>query len=258
MFWAVILFAGQTHFRCLGNRNHESTRCSRTGEFALGADHRRVYPPVMRPLWALVIYIVVVFFGGALLAPWLCWLAQFFAHFFPKLANTPFHRFMDRSFLILALAGVWPLLRALGVKSPRETGLVPPYGQSKKVFGGLLLGFVSLAVVAGIVLASGGRALTGNAPAGKIIGTVLSAAGTAAVVATLEEILFRGGVFGGLRRMFYWPLALGLSSLVYALVHFLRRADFTGVPAGIPASDCCRGCWPDLRIFMRSFRAFSA
>ena len=135
---------------------------------------------------------------------------------------------MDRSFLILALAGVWPLLRALGAKSLRETGLVPPYGQSKKLFGGLLLGFISLAVVAGIVLVSGGRALTGGVSAGKIIETVLSAAGTAAVVATLEEILFRGGVFGGLRRMFYWPLALVLSSLIYALVHFLHRADFTG------------------------------
>ena len=182
----------------------------------------------MRPLWALVIYIVVVFFGGALLAPWLYWLAQHFAHSVPKLAGAPFHRFLDRSFLLLALAGVWPLLRALGAKSLRETGLVPPYGQSKKLFGGFLLGFISLAVVAGIVLAYGGRALTGGVSAGKIIETVLSAAGTAAVVATLEEILFRGGVFGGLRRMFYWPLALVLSSLIYALVHFLHRADFAG------------------------------
>ena len=182
----------------------------------------------MRPLWALVIYIVVVFFGGALLAPWLYWLAQHFAQSVPKLAGAPFHRFLDRSFLILALAGVWPLLRALGAKSLRETGLVPPYGQLKKLSGGFLLGFVSLALVAGIVLLSGGRALTAGASAGKIIGTILGAAGTAAVVATLEEILFRGGVFGGLRRMFYWPLALVLSSLIYALVHFLHRADFTG------------------------------
>ena len=182
----------------------------------------------MRPLWALVIYIVAVFFGGVLLAPWLYWIAQHFAPAVPKLAGAPFHRFVDRSFLILALAGVWPLLRALGARSLRETGLVSPYGQSKKMSSGLLLGFVSLAVVAGIVLVSGGRALTGVAPAGKILGTLLSAAGTAAVVATLEEILFRGGVFGGLRRMFYWPLALGLSSLIFALVHFLQRADLTG------------------------------
>ncbi len=182
----------------------------------------------MRPLWALVIYMVVVFFGGALLAPWLYWLAQHFAQSVPKLAGTPFHRFLDRSFLILALAGVWPLLRALGAKSLRETGLVPPYGQSKKLFGGLLLGFVSLAVVAGIVLFYGGRALVGGASAGKIVENILSAAGTAAVVAVLEETLFRGGIFGGLRRMFYWPLALLLSSLIYALVHFLQRADLAG------------------------------
>ena len=185
----------------------------------------------MRLLWALVIYMVVVFFGGALLAPWLFWLAQHFAHSVPKLANAPFHRFMDRSFLVLALAGVWPLLRALGAKSLRETGLVPPYGQSQKLFGGLLLGFVSLAVVAGIVLAAGGRATAGSSSVEKIIETILNAAATAAVVAILEEILFRGGVFGGLRRLFYWPLALGLSSLIYALVHFLQRADFAGTMA---------------------------
>ena len=67
---------------------------------------------------------------------------------FPQIAHAPFHRFVDRSFLILALAGLWPLLRALGTTSFREAGLVPPYGQSRKFFGGLLLGFCSLAVVA--------------------------------------------------------------------------------------------------------------
>jgi membrane protease YdiL (CAAX protease family) len=182
----------------------------------------------MRPLWALVIYIVVVFLGGALLAPWLYWLAQDFAHSFPKLAGAPFHRFVDRSFLILALIGVWPLLRALGAKSLRETGLVPPYGQSRKLFGGLLLGFISLAVVAWTVLFCDGRALVHGASSVKILQTILGAAGTAAVVAVLEEILFRGGVFGGLRRVFYWPLALGASSLIYALVHFLQRAELAG------------------------------
>ena len=64
---------------------------------------------------------------------------------------------MDRSLLILALAGLWPLLRALGVNSWREIGLVALHGQWKKLFGGLLLGFLSLAVVAGTALACGNR-----------------------------------------------------------------------------------------------------
>jgi len=182
----------------------------------------------MRPFSALVIYIVVVFLGGALLAPWLWWLAQSGAHVFPGIAAAPFHRFVDRSFLILALAGLWPLLRALGAKSPRDMGIIPIYGHAKQLFGGLLLGFFSLAVVAGTAIGFHDRVLAGDITAHKIVGAVFGAIGAAAVVATLEEILFRGGIFGGLRRMIYWPFALAISSVVYALVHFLQRAEFNG------------------------------
>jgi membrane protease YdiL (CAAX protease family) len=182
----------------------------------------------MRPLSALVIYIVVVFVGGALLAPWLWWLAQTVAQDFPNVANAPFHRFVDRSLLILALGGLWPLLRALGMKSWREIGIVPPYGQSKKLFGGLLLGFLSLAVVAGMAIGFHDRVITNDLTAHKIVGTIFGAIATAAVVATLEEILFRGGIFGGLRKFIYWPVALAISSAIYALVHFLQRTEFSG------------------------------
>jgi uncharacterized protein len=182
----------------------------------------------MRPLRALIIYIAVVFIGGAVLAPWLYWLAQMGAHIFPKIASAPFHRFVDRSLLLLALAGLWPLLRALGATSARELGLVLPYGQFKKLFGGLALGFISLAVVAGIAIGFGGRGIGQNFTAHKIVGTISGAVATAALVATVEEILFRGGIFGGLRRVFYWRIALGVSSVIYALVHFLQRTELTG------------------------------
>jgi hypothetical protein len=178
----------------------------------------------MRPFWALVIYIAAVFLGGALLAPWLYWLF----HFSPKLAATPFHRFVDRSFLIIALAGVWPLLRALGAKSRRDIGLVAPYGQIEKLFGGLLLGFISLAVVAITAIIFRERIFDQDLTAHKIVGTTFSAIATAVIVATLEEILFRGGIFGGLRRILYWPFALVISSAIYAIVHFLQRAEFAG------------------------------
>ena len=114
---------------------------------------------LMRPLRALAIYIVVVFIGGALLAPWLYWLAQSFAHGFPKIASSPFHRFVNRAFLGLALLGIWPLLKSLGAASLGEAGLARPGEHWKKLGGGFLLGFVSLAVVAGLALASGARRL---------------------------------------------------------------------------------------------------
>ena len=186
------------------------------------------YCPAMRPLRALVIYIAVVLVGGALLSPWLYWLAQELAHSFPKISAEPFNRFVDRSLLILALIGLWPLLRVLGVTSWREAGLVRLHGQSKKLFGGALLGFVSLAIVAGIAMVSGNRTFVRTETAHQIVSIVSSAIGTAVVVAVIEEILFRGALFGGLRKFFYWPLALIVSSLVYALVHFLQRTQFNG------------------------------
>ena len=182
----------------------------------------------MRPIRALVLYLVAVFIGGSLLAPWLWRLVQFGAPIWPKMANTPFHRFVDRSFLIIALAGLWPLLKALGATSRREIGLVSPFGQFKRLGGGFLLGFVSLAIVAALVLVGHERVWAAHLGGGKIIGAILGAVATAAVVATLEEILFRGGVFGGLRRIMYWPLALGISSAIYALVHFLQRTELAG------------------------------
>jgi membrane protease YdiL (CAAX protease family) len=185
----------------------------------------------MRPFRALVIYLVGVFIGGALLAPWLYRLAQTVATSFPYVAHSPFHRFVDRSLLIFALAGLWPLLRTLGVASAREIGLVSPRGQWKKLGGGLLLGLIVLAVDAGTVIVCSDRTIIRDLTAHKIVGTIFGAIGTAVAVALLEEILFRGGIFGGLRKTFYWPLALMVSSSIYALVHFRQRAELTG-PVG--------------------------
>ncbi len=190
----------------------------------------------MRPVRALLIYIAFVFLGGALLAPWLLWLAQSTAHifpnafgqFFPKLAANPFHRYVDRSLLALALVGLPALSRGLGAKSFREIGLVKPTGQWRKFFAGLLLGFVSLALVVGLALLFKARVLDGNLSAVPLIKKLLGVTLTALVVAMLEEILFRGGIFGGLRRSFDWRFALVLSSGVYAIVHFLERVELSG------------------------------
>ena len=82
----------------------------------------------MRPLKAFGIYLVAIFLGGALLAPCLYWLAQSLAGTFPHLAQSPFHRFVNRALLAVALIGIWPLFRALGAASWRELGLVMPRG----------------------------------------------------------------------------------------------------------------------------------
>lgn len=182
----------------------------------------------MRPVRALLIYLAAVFIGGALLAPWLWQLAQLGGPAFPHLAHTAFHRYVDRCFQIIALVGLWPFMRALGATSRREIGLVSPFGQFRNLGGGLLVGVVSLAVVAAVSLAGHGREVVQHLSSAKITGTLLGAAATAVLVAVLEEILFRGGVYGGLRRVVHWTMALMISSIIYALVHFLQGPQIGG------------------------------
>jgi CAAX protease family protein len=50
----------------------------------------------------------------------------------------------------------------------------------------------------------------------------------AVVVAFIEELIFRGALFGILRKTLLWPVALVVSSAVYAAVHFLQKADPPG------------------------------
>jgi membrane protease YdiL (CAAX protease family) len=182
----------------------------------------------MRPLRALVIYILAVFIGGALLAPPLYWLVQSFAHTFPGLAAQPFHRYVDRSLLGIALVGLIPLVKNLGFTSLREIGLVNPGGQWKRLLGGFLLGLVSLAVIAVLAFGLRARELNPKLSGGDIFHKLLGAVVTAVVVSILEEILFRGTLFGALRKIFHWGLALVISSAIYAVMHYFKSADAPG------------------------------
>ena len=181
----------------------------------------------MRPLGLLLVYILSVFAGGALAAPAIFWLVQSLAPASP-LAENPFHRFVERALMAIALLGIWPLLRALGADSWSAVGVVAPAGQKSRLAGGFLLGFGSLALLAGLALAGHAREFKANLTVTGLGVNILAAAGTATVVAGIEELLFRGVIFGTLRRVFNWRGALLLSSMIYALVHFLQKPHLVG------------------------------
>jgi membrane protease YdiL (CAAX protease family) len=182
----------------------------------------------MHPLRVLVIYFAVVLIGGALLAPWLYWVAQAATGMFPSLTDAPFHRFLPRSILLLALAGVWPLTRALGGTSPRDLGWAPPAAHWNWLASGSLIGVVSLTIVAVIALLAGGRMFRESLTVVRLVEKLIGAMATATAVSVVEETLFRGALFGGMRRMFHWSLALLSSSVLYAAAHYLGRAEFHG------------------------------
>jgi membrane protease YdiL (CAAX protease family) len=182
----------------------------------------------MRPLRALAIYFSVVFLGGGLLAPWLYWLAQQFADQVPYLAEQPFRRYVNRCMLVLALAGMWPLFRGFGAESPHEFGLVKPAGQWARVLGGFTLGFVSLAVIVALTLAAGVREFDDHVSSARLLKKLGEAALTAGIVSVTEELLFRGAIFGAFRKVLPWRVALVISSGIYAILHFMKRADQVG------------------------------
>lgn len=172
----------------------------------------------MHPLRWLLAYLAAVLVLGPLLAPGLYKLTSWVGTVLPagaELAQQPFRRFVHRSLLGVALLGLWPLVRALGFRSWRQVGWVKPAGQGRNLLWGLGVGLGSLLCVGAAAWACGARQIEPGLRADKLAASLVAAG----VVAVLEETLFRGVVFGALRRAHTRVVAVGFSSLVYALVH---------------------------------------
>jgi membrane protease YdiL (CAAX protease family) len=184
--------------------------------------------PRLHPLRTLVLYLAGVFAGGALVAPWLYWGVQAAAEAIPALAGVaanPFSRFVNRALMLAAVAGLPWFVRGMGMRSWADVGLDPRHPRWRRFAAGFALGLLSLAAVCAIAVLGGARTLDTSRTPGEMAGRVAGVLATALVVGVLEELLFRGAIFGGLRRAVPWPTALLASSAVYAIVHFLARPD---------------------------------
>lgn len=179
----------------------------------------------MRQLAAFLIYLLVVFIGGPLVAPWIYWGAQHFADAWPWLAEQPFRRYVNRCLLVAALGGMYPLIRAFGASSVAELGLVKPTGQWRKLFGGFALGFISLAIIVGLTVLAGKRVFAYDLNTARFIKIMLEAALAGIAVGIIEELLFRGAIFGAFRKVMHWTLAALISSSIYAILHFMKSVD---------------------------------
>lgn len=169
-------------------------------------------------------YLVAVFVGGALLAPWLWTLAQ---HLVPgtPLAVQPFRRYVDRCLLGLALIGLWPMARTGLFPGWSTVGLAWRSTSRRELSMGLSGGMLSLAIVAVLALGFGARSWNSGHPGNLLVTHAVRALGAAIAVSFMEELLFRGMVYGSLRRRFPVAMSAIASATLYALVHFFRRPD---------------------------------
>ncbi|MCU0787986.1 MAG: CPBP family intramembrane metalloprotease [Verrucomicrobia bacterium] len=179
----------------------------------------------MRPLVAFLLYLAVVLLGGPLLAPWLYWLAQHLGDTWPWLADQPFRRYVNRCMLVVALSGMYPLIRAFGARSAAELGLVRPAGQWGRLLGGFALGFASLAVIVVVCMIVGVRVWGYDLDGPGFAKILVEAALAGVAVSIIEELLFRGAIYGAFRKVMNWPLAALISSAIYAILHFMKRVD---------------------------------
>ena len=174
-----------------------------------------------------MVFIGTIFLGGALVSPWVYQLAQAAAAQIPALASVarqPFPRFVNRSLLILTVAGLWPFLRQTGVRSSRDLGLGAVAGRWREARWGLLVGFGSLALAVALILLGGARRLDFANGAGDWFQHASGVLATALGVAFIEEIIFRGALLSALQKSIGSVAGLGASSLIYAAAHFLKRA----------------------------------
>lgn len=178
----------------------------------------------MRELRLLLLYLGFVFVGGALLAPWAWKSVQALAGAWSpleRMAQQPFHRYVNRCLLVLALAALWPLLRALGLHGKTSHGWQGPW--RRPIVLGTAGGLAScLMVVMGPLLVGDASIAVGLSP-GLMARRAASALATAAGVAVMEEWLFRGLIHGALRRSLSFAQVASITSVLYAVVHFFDR-----------------------------------
>ncbi len=171
-----------------------------------------------KTLSSLAIYFIVVVGVGVLLAPWVAWTGEWLVQhvsWLPWKPNTKFRRYFDRSIQIVAMIGLWPLLRALAVRSWQDAG----WGKNRLFAHQLLLG---VALAATSSLAAGMLLLNEERPNpfGNWSPEKRLASGT--IVALLEETLFRGVLLGALLRVLSPAVAITSLSVFFSAVHFLK------------------------------------
>lgn len=184
---------------------------------------------------ALGAYLIWVFAGATLLAPWVWWLAKGASSAWPEaelgwLVDHPFSRYVHRCLLVLAVAGLWPLTRAMGCRTWEAAGWRASAGGMRRMGWGFVAGILGFSLLVGVEGWMGARDWKEGISWGKVAGGAGSAILAAGVVATIEETLFRGVLFGGMQSAIGGRGAILVSSGFYSLVHFFGRP---GSPAEV-------------------------
>ena len=186
-----------------------------------------MYCPFVRNTATIAVYLLIVFIGAAAMAP-VAWMAVFsdtpvlsFLNFLES--HDDFHRYFNRCLMLLALVGLGLLWRVTKIKSWAELGWTDFPKAKNHISIGLLIGLASLMAIAALGLIFEAREFRHAHPLEEWGKHWLNTLGAAIAVGVLEETLFRGMLFGLLRRDMNWRWAAVASALLFASVHFIDQ-----------------------------------
>lgn len=177
-----------------------------------------------RPLIAILGFVLVVLFLGALLSPPLFFSVQSLIKSTPDswlaqgLAGKEFPSYFNRACLIAVILGLFPLLKSMNMTWGEITGSVRLSSGWKDLVTGFGLAVLFLAGMAVLFIEVGVTKLKPNADWFAFGMPLLSGF----TVAVMEEFIFRGAVLSVLCRSLGFKAGLGWTTLIFALVHFLK------------------------------------
>ncbi len=169
--------------------------------------------------------------AGGLLAPWVHGALVRAGRQFPGLAelrDLEFERVISRCVLAVVVLGLIPMLRMSGVRRREAVGL----GGGGSGYRDLASGGGAGALAVLLLTATGWLAGVYE-PAESIslswASSLLPGLVAALAIATFEEVLFRGALFGGLRPVIGGGAAAVVCSAVFALVHIATPEPTVGI-----------------------------
>lgn len=200
----------------------------------------------LKPLMSLLLIFVAAPLLSAVLCPWIYswiqarspdvmqWVQEseaagtnlFWADIADSVFTSPMRRVNARIVLILVLILLWPAYRLSGLRGRIDFGIPRQHGWLRIIGGGMALAMVSMLIVYLAGVAAGVYVWdTDGMSAGKIGAELTGILLGGLLIGILEEILFRGFILNALRKSLGAVAAVVLSSLLFALVHFIKPVD---------------------------------
>ncbi|MEE9397944.1 MAG: CPBP family intramembrane glutamic endopeptidase [Methylococcales bacterium] len=158
-----------------------------------------------------LLYLIVIACSGALLA---------YPIFILVEGQYSFSRIINRCGLVLLVLGIYPMMKWQSL-SRFDIG----YLQEKRFYTSAFITSFGVGIVILGILVASLLALNIREPKQdelEILGILAKSAGTGLIVALLEETLFRGLLFTTIRKYATPLLAIIISALYYAALHFLH------------------------------------